>query len=98
MKRRKLALFSLLVGAAYHFYQKRDVLNQKLRRTTATLTNSYDKLEQVKTDATAFQNSLSTLEQLNNSMTYKLRLFQEESQPHLDAIQQIINKYKQDKA
>lgn len=94
MKKLKPFLWlSLLAGAGYQIYQNRVTLMTRLAKARVNLEDSQDKLDHVKADVARLQNSLPALNQLNKDINYKLRLFQEESKPHLAAIQNILAKY-----
>ncbi|MGT2895159.1 hypothetical protein ACVRZR_02090 [Streptococcus entericus] len=94
MKRlRSLLWLSVLTGTGYQLYQNRVRLIKQLTKARVALTDSQDKLDQVKADVTNVQNSLPALNQFSKDINYKLRLFQEESKPHLVAIQNILAKY-----
>lgn len=95
MKLKNLILTGLLATAGYKLYKNRhQLVNQA--------TDTRDLIGQTKDSFTAAQDQLQTLkaqaadlQTTKDNLTYKLRVFKEESQPHLEAIQTILAKHNQ---
>lgn len=94
MTLKRLTILAASLGAAYLAYQRRDQLKTGLANAQTSLKEGQDSLHSLQGKVETLNQKVSQAQDLTKDFNYKLRVFQQESQPHLQAIQTIINKYK----
>lgn len=94
MKLKNLVLTGLLATAAYKLYQNRDQIATKLTETKTAVSEGQASLATAQDQLQTLKAQTADLRQTKDSLAYKFRVFKEESQPHLDAIQDSFNHYK----
>lgn len=93
MKVKTFIISSILGAGLYQLYKKRDSLKDSFLETK-------EHFDRVKADTDNIQNNLTVISQqkenlaaISQDLSYKLRLFQQESQPHLAEIKKTVQKY-----
>lgn len=94
MKLKNLILTGLLASAAYKLYQNRDQITATVTDTKATLSEGQATLSQTQNQLQTLKAQTADLKKTKDSLAYKFRVFKEEAQPHLDAIQETLGKSK----
>lgn len=95
MKLRHLINGVILAGIGYKLYQKRQTISTKVAETKTTLQQGQVTLNDIQIQRQNLTESLTEMKDLSNNLSYKLRVFEQESKPHLQAIKDIITKYQQ---
>ena len=88
MKTKTFLSLGLLAFAAYKGYQKRDLIKE-------TVTAGFD-LDKIKGDLALIQDQSRHIQDMGQDLTYKWRVFNQETQAYLSEIQTRLAKY-QDK-
>lgn len=95
MKLKRLILTGLLATAGYKLYQNRRQLIKQATETRDLIGQTKDSLATTKHQLQTLKTQTAELQTSKDKLTYKLRVFKEESQPHLTAIQNTLAKYRQ---
>lgn len=93
MKFRRLIWLGLLAGTGYKVYQNRQAIAQKIVDVQNTVTEGQETLATLQSQSQDLTNQVPQLNQLADNLNYKLRVFEQESKPHIEAISTILAKY-----
>ncbi|MBM7643460.1 chemotaxis protein [Streptococcus loxodontisalivarius] len=93
MKLGRLTLLGLLGYAGYKLYQNRDQVKENLSSLKESGQAASLDLDRIKSSLTTIQEQTANIQEMSQDLTYKLRVFQEESKPRLAEIQQRMAKY-----
>lgn len=93
MKLGRLLTLIGLAGGAYKAYQHRQTISALVTSTTKDMQDGQKTVNHIKEQVTDLQDQTQALSKLSEDLTYKVRVFQQESQPHLKAITAILDKY-----
>lgn len=98
MKVKHLILTGLLATAAYKIYQNRAQLTAQVTETKDLILDSKESLTTAQEQVQTLKEQAKDLQKTKDQLTYKFRVFKEESQPHLEAIQELLAKYQAPKS
>lgn len=93
MKIRHLVGLGLTAAAGYKIYQNRQQITNKIRDTKEVVEQGQLSLAEFQTQKQELTQTLPEIKALADNFNYKLRVFEQESKPHIEAIQEILNKY-----
>lgn len=94
MKTLKPIVWAGLLGyLSYKTYTNRRQIAQQLTQTKEALTDGQHSLSELTNQVNSLKEQTPDLQKLSDNLGYKVRVFQQESQPHLEAIQAIMAKY-----
>lgn len=98
MKLRKLIWLGLLASTGYKVYQNRQTIAQKIANIQDTVTEGQETLSMLQSQSQDLTDQVPQLNQLADNLNYKLRVFEQESKPHIEAISTILAKYQKKEA
>ncbi|VTS79367.1 chemotaxis protein [Streptococcus dysgalactiae] len=96
MKTKTFLALGLLAFAAYKGYQKRDLIKETVTAGLDAKEAIQFDLDKIKGDSALIQDQSRHIQDLGQDLTYKWRVFNQETQAHLSEIQTRLAKY-QDK-
>ncbi|MDW5564905.1 hypothetical protein [Streptococcus mutans] len=96
MKIKTFILSSLLGAGLYQMYYKRKDIKTSFKESKTHYDKAKFDLNNIKENLAIIKQQKEKIQAINQDLTYKIRVFQKESQSHMDEIQKIVAKYHQE--
>ena len=96
MKIKTFILSSLLGVGLYQMYYKRKDIKTSFKESKTHYDKAKFDLNNIKENLAIIEQQKEKIQAINQDLTYKIRVFQKESQSHMDEIQKIVAKYYQE--
>lgn len=94
MKLRHFLGLTVLTVGAYKAYQNRQRLTEFALKTKEEAHEGQITVNQIKNQVASLQNQAKAANQLSDELGHQVKIFQQESLPHVAAISEILEKYK----
>lgn len=93
LRLKPIIITGLVAGVAYKLYQNRQAILDQLKNTQEVLADSQVTLAGLKGQSKELTQQTEDIKKIADNLNYKIRVFEQESKPHLEAIQAIVSKY-----
>lgn len=94
MKLKNLIFTGLLASTAYQIYQNRNKLVAKINDTQEAINQGQTSLTNTQNQLQTLKAQTADLQKTKDSLAYSIKVFKEGSQPHLEAIKDILGHHK----
>ncbi|EHI70935.1 chemotaxis protein [Streptococcus ictaluri] len=95
MKIKSLLAIGLTSLAAYNVYQKRHAIKETLETFKESKEAIQFDVDKIKVDLALIQDQSKQVQAISKDLTYKWRVFNQETQPQLKQIQDRLSKYQE---
>lgn len=97
MKIKPFIISSLLSAGAVLLFSKKESIITELTDTKNNIDKSKDSLSKIKQNLSLIQEQQPILKDVSDDLNYKLRVFNKDTQAHINEIKTILNKYQKTK-